>query len=86
MAMSQEHLDETVETFAHLPSTVVLDDKRHLELRVLLQLVKLPGMEVGDEVAVLLEHEARQTLLCQNSIVSCTYILNNTIFKPYMYL
>ena len=48
MAMGQEHLDKTVETLAHLLATVVLDNKRHLELSVLLHLVELPGMEVGD--------------------------------------
>ena len=63
MAMSQKHLDETVEALAHLLATVVLDDKGHLELRVLLQLVKLPGMEVGDEVAILFQHAARHPVI-----------------------
>ena len=63
MAMGQEHLDKTIETLTHLLATVVLDNKRHLELRVLLQFVKLPGMEVGDEVTVFLQHAARHPVI-----------------------
>ena len=63
MAMSQQHLDETIEAVAHLQAAVVLDNKRHLELWVLLQLVELPGMEVGDEVAILPEYAARHPVI-----------------------
>ena len=61
--MSQQHLDETIEAVAHLQAAVVLDNKRHLELWVLLQLVELPGMEVGDEVAILPEYAARHPVI-----------------------
>ena len=63
MAVGQEHFDETIEAVAHLLATVVLDDKRHLELWMLLQLEELPGMEVGDEVAILPEHAARHPMI-----------------------
>ena len=43
MATGFEHLDETVETVAHLLAAVVLDDKGHLELRVGLELEEFPG-------------------------------------------
>ena len=36
MAAGQKHLYQTVETLTHLQSTVVLDNKRHLKLWVLL--------------------------------------------------
>ena len=58
-----QHLHQAVQTPAHLPSAVVPDDKRHLELRVLLQFVELPGMEVGHEVAVLLQHPAHHPVV-----------------------
>lgn len=60
MATGFEHLDETVETVAHLLAAVVLDDKGHLELRVGLELEELPGVEVGDEVAILMEYATHQ--------------------------
>ena len=55
MAVFLEHLDETIQTLTHLLSAMVLDDERHLELWMLLELEELPGMEVGDEMAVLLQ-------------------------------
>ena len=60
MATGFEHLDETVETVAHLLAAVVLDDKGHLELGMCLQLIELPGMEVGHEVAILMEYATHQ--------------------------
>ena len=42
---------------------MILDDKRHLELGVLLQLIELPGMEVGDEIAILLQHTAHHPMV-----------------------
>ena len=55
MAVFLQHLDETVQTLTHLLSAMVLDDERHLELWMLLELEELPGMEVGDEMVVLLQ-------------------------------
>ena len=55
MATGFEHLDETVKTVAHLLAAVVLDDKGHLKLRVGLELEEFPGVEVGDEVTVVLQ-------------------------------
>ena len=52
MAVFLQHLDETIQTLTHLLSAMVLDDERHLELWMLLELEELPGMEVGDEMAV----------------------------------
>ena len=63
MATGFEHLHETVETVAHLLAAVVLDDKGHLELGMCLQLIELPGMEVGHEVAVLSEHTAHHPVI-----------------------
>ena len=60
MATGLEHLDKTVETVAHLQAAVVLDDKGHLELRVGPELEELPGVEVGDEVAILMEYATHQ--------------------------
>ena len=34
----------------------VLDDEWHLELWMLFQIIELPGMKVGDEVTVMLQH------------------------------
>ena len=48
-----QHLDEAVQALHHLASAMVFDDERHLKFRMLLQIVKLPRMEIGDEVAVL---------------------------------
>lgn len=63
MATGFEHLDETVETVAHLLAAVVLDDKGHLELRVGLELEELPGVEVGDEVAILVKYATHQHMI-----------------------
>ena len=50
-----QHFDKVVKTLHHLASAVVLDDERHLELRMLLQVVELPRVEIGDELAVVLQ-------------------------------
>ena len=63
VATGFEHLDETVETVAHLLAAVVLDDKGHLELGMGLELEELPGVEVGDEVAILAEHAAHHPMI-----------------------
>ena len=60
VATGFEHLDETVKTVAHLLAAVVLDDKGHLELGMGLELEELPGVEVGDEVAILMEYATHQ--------------------------
>ena len=60
VATGLEHLHETVEAVAHLLAAVVLDDKGHLELRMGLELEELPGVEVGDEVAILMEYATHQ--------------------------
>ena len=60
MTTGFEHLDKTVEAVTHLLTAVVLDDKGHLELRVGLELEEFPGVEVGDEVAILMEYATHQ--------------------------
>ena len=60
VATGFEHLDETVKTVAHLLAAVVLDDKGHFKLRVGLELEEFPGVEVGDEVAILMEYATHQ--------------------------
>ena len=70
MALSLQHLNQTVEALAHLLSTMVLDDKRHLELRMLFELIELPRMEIGDKIAILLEHPTRHPVIeCLGQIV-----------------
>ena len=67
-----EHLHETVQTVAHLLSAVVPDDKGHLELGMCLQLIELPGVEVGDEVAVLMEYTAHHPVIkALGQVVEC---------------
>ena len=63
MAALLQHLHEAVEAFHHLPSAVVADDEGHAQLGMLLQVVELPGMEVGDEVAVVAERAAHQQMV-----------------------
>ena len=55
MAVFLQHLDETIQTLTHLLSTMVLDDERHLELRMFLELEELPGVEIGNEMTVSLQ-------------------------------
>ena len=50
-----QHLDEVVKTLHHLASAMVLDDERHLELRVFLEVKEFPWVEISDEIAVVLQ-------------------------------
>ena len=63
VSVGQKHLDKPVQALAHLPATMVPDDERHLELRMRFEVVELPGMEIGDKVAVLPEHSARHPVV-----------------------
>ena len=63
MAVFLQHLDETIQTLTHLLSTMVLDDERHLELWMLLELKELPGMEVSNEMAVRLQRAAHHPVV-----------------------
>ena len=60
MTTGFEHLDKTVEAVTHLLTAVVLDDKGHLELWMGLELKELPGVEVSDEIAILVEYATHQ--------------------------
>ena len=72
MATGFEHLHETVEAVAHLLAAVVLDDEGHLELGMGLEFKELPGVEVGDEVAILAEYAAHHPMIkALGQIVEC---------------
>jgi hypothetical protein len=49
-----QHLDEFIQSGHHLSATVVPYDKGHFKLRVILQVVELPGVEVSHKIAVIL--------------------------------
>ena len=61
--MCFQHLDEVIQSLAHLLSAVVTDDEGHAQLGVLAQFVELPRMEVGDEVAVMLQRAAHHPVV-----------------------
>ena len=58
-----ELLDETIQTIDHGLTTVLTDDIGHLKLRMLIELIELPGMEVGDEVAIMAKRPVGQYLI-----------------------
>ena len=56
MTTRLQHLNQTVEPLHHLQTAMVLDNERHLELWMLLQLEELPGVEVRYEITVMTQH------------------------------
>ncbi len=63
MTILLQHLDEAIKALHHLSTAVILNDERHLELRVLLQVIELPRMEVGDEVAVVFQRTTHKGMI-----------------------
>ena len=58
-----QHLNQPVQTLHHLTSAMVLDDEWHLEFRVLLQIVELPGMEIGYKVSIMFQRATHQPVV-----------------------
>ena len=58
-----QHFNHMVQPLHMLPSAVVPDDERHLQLRVLLQVVELPRMEVRHEIPVVLQRPPHQPFI-----------------------
>ena len=61
--MLLQHLNEVIEALHHLLTAMVLNDKRHLELWVLLQVVELPWVEVGNEVAIVFQRATHKPVV-----------------------
>ena len=53
--------DEAVQPLFQFVSAVVSDDERHLELWMRFEVVELPGMEIGYEIAIVAQYLPYQT-------------------------
>ena len=58
-----QHLDDVVQPLHVLTSAVVPDDERHLQLRVLLQVIEFPRMEISHEITVVLQRAPYQPFI-----------------------
>ena len=58
-----QHLNQTVKPLHHLPTAMILDDKRHLKLWMFPQVKELPRVEVGDEITVVLQRTTYQPVV-----------------------
>ena len=58
-----KHLDKSVQPFGHLMTAVVFNNKRHLELGMLLKLIKLPRMEICYKIAIMLKNTANHPMI-----------------------
>jgi hypothetical protein len=63
MVAAFQHLNEVVKALHHLSSAMVLDDERHLELGMLLQVVEFPWVKVGDKVAVVVQGTSYKSMV-----------------------
>ena len=55
-----KHFYKVVKTLNHFTSAVIFDDEWHLELGMVLKLIKLPWMEICHEIAVAFKDPANQ--------------------------
>ena len=63
MVLPFKHFNQPVQTLCHLTTTMIFNYERHLELGMLLKLIKLPWMEICYKISIILKDSANHPVI-----------------------